>query len=220
MQTGERPQMEKQKDTGHMRWEVANVCGNPLDVQVREKMSWRDTVGTPGQGYHCFCSFSKSCPTLCNPMDCSTLGFPVLYHLLELVQTHVCWVSDAIQPSHPLSPPSPPALNLSQHQGLFQWVSSLHQVAKYWSFSISPSNEYSGLISFRIDWFDLLAVQGTLKRLLQHHSSEASILRCPAFFIVQLSHPYMTTGKTIALTRLSFLSKVMSLILICCLYLS
>ena len=85
--------------------------------------------------------------------------------------THVHWIGDAIQPSHPLSPPSP-ALNLSQHEGLFQWVSSSHQVAKYWSFSfsISPSNEYSGLISFRIDWFDLLAVQGTLKNLLQHHN--------------------------------------------------
>ena len=111
--------------------------------------------------------------------------------------------SDAIKPSHPLSSASPPAFNLSQHQGLFQGVSSSHQVAKYWSFSfsISPSNEYSGLISFRMDWLDLLVVQGTLKSLLQHCSSKASILWCSAFFIVQLSHPYMTTGKTIALTR-------------------
>ena len=96
-----------------------------------------------------------------------------------------------------------------------EWVSSLHQVAKvYWrfSFNISPSNEYSGLISFRIDWFDLLAVQGTLKSLLQHHSSEVSVLRCSAFFMVQLSHPYMTTGKTIALTRWTFVRKVMSLL--------
>ena len=108
-----------------------------------------------------------------------------------------------IQPSHPLSSPSPPTFNLSQHQGLSQWVSSLHRVAKVWSFSfnISPSNEYSGLISFRIDWFDLLAVQEALKSLLQHHSSKASILWLSTFFIVQLSHPYMTTGKTIALTR-------------------
>ena len=99
-------------------------------------------------------------------MDCSTPGLPVHHQLLEFTQTHVHWVSDAIQPSHPLSSPSPPAFNLSQHQGLFQWVSSLHQVAKYWSFNISPSNSYSGMISFRMDWLYLLAVQGTLKNLL------------------------------------------------------
>ena len=106
-------------------------------------------------------------------------------------------VGDAIQPSHPLSSPSPPALNLSQHQGLFKWVGLSHQVARVlsFSFSISPSNEYSRLISFRMDWLDLLAVQETLKSLLQHHSSKASILWCSAFLIVQLSHPYMTTGK-------------------------
>ena len=123
-------------------------------------------------------------------------------------------IKSAIQPSHPLSPPSSPAFSLSQHQGLFQWVSSLHQVAKVleFSFSISPSNEYSGLISFRIDWFDLLAVQGTLKSLLQHHTSKASILQCSAFFIVQLSHPYMTTGKAIALTRRTFVGKVIFLL--------
>ena len=144
----------------------------------------------------------------------STPGFPVHYQLPELAQTHVHWASDSIQSSHPLSSPSPPALNLSQHQGLFQRASSLHQVATYWSFnsSISPSNEYSGLISFRMDWLDLLAVQGTLKSLLQHHSSKASILQCSAFFIVQLSHPYMTTGKTIATTRWTFVGKVMSLL--------
>ena len=116
--------------------------------------------------------------------------------------------------SHPLSSPSPPTFNLSQHQGLFKWVSSLHQVAKkYWSFSfsLSPSSEHSVLISFRMDWFDLLSVQGTLKTLLQHHSSKASILQCSAFFIVQLSHPYMTTRKTVALTRRTFFGKVMSL---------
>ena len=101
-----------------------------------------------------------------------------------------------------------------RHQGLFQWVSSLHQWPKYWSFSfsISPSNDYSGLISFRMDWLDVLAVQGTLKSLLQHHSSKASILWCSTFFIVQLSHPYMTTGKTIALTIWTFVSKVISLV--------
>ena len=148
----------------------------------------------------CCCSVAKSCPTLCDPMDCSKPGFPFLqYHqqLPSISQTHVHWVNDAIQPSHSLSPPSPLALHLSQHQGCFQWFSSSHQVAKYWSFSfsISPSSEYSGLISFRMDWLDLLEVQGTLKSLLQHHSSKASILQHPAFFIVQISHPYMTTGK-------------------------
>ena len=119
-------------------------------------------------------------------MDCSTPGLPVHHQLLELAQTHAHWVGDAIQPSHPLSSLSPPTFNLSQHQALFQWVSSLHQVARYWSFSfnISPSHEHSGLISLRMDWLDLLAVQGTLKSLLQHHSSKASILRLSACFIV------------------------------------
>ena len=123
--------------------------------------------------------FSQSHLTLCNPMDSSTPGFPGHHQLPELTQTHVHWVGDAIQPSQPLPSPSPPALNLSQHQGLFQLVSSSHQVPKYWSFSfsISPSNEYSGLISFRMDWLDLLAVQVTMKSLLQHPSSKASILR-------------------------------------------
>ena len=121
----------------------------------------------------------KSCPTLCNPMDRSTPGLPVHHQLPEFTQTHVHWVGDAIQSSHPLSSPSPPALNLSQHQCLFKWVSSSHQVntftSRYWSFrfSISPSNEHPGLISFRMDWLDLLAVQGTLKSFLQHHSSKA-----------------------------------------------
>ena len=115
-----------------------------------------------------FSSVPQSCPTLCNPINCSTPGFPVLHHLLEFVQTYVHWVSDAIQPYHPLSPPSPSALNLSQHQGLFQRVGSLHQVAKVLEFQLQhPSNEYSKFISFKINWFDLLAVQGTLKSLLQ-----------------------------------------------------
>ena len=121
-------------------------------------------------------------------------GLPVHHQLPEFTKTHVHRVSDAIQPSHPRSSPSPPALNPSQHQGLFQWVSM--RWPKYWSFSfsISPSNEHAGLISFRMDWVDLLAVQGTLKSLLQHHSSKASILQHSAFFTAQLSHPYMTTG--------------------------
>ena len=144
-------------------------------------------------------SLQFSCSVIydCAPTDCNTPGLPVHHQLLKLTQTHVYWVGDAIQPSHPVSSPSLPAFNLSQHQCLFKWVSSLHQVAKYWSysFSISPSNEHPGFISFRMDWLDLLAVQGTLKSLLKHHSSKASILWRSAFFIVQLSHPYMTTGK-------------------------
>ena len=133
----------------------------------------------------------------CSPMDCSKPGFLVLHQLLEFAQTHVLWVGDAIQPSHLLSSPSPPAFKLSQPKYLFQWVSSLHQVAKIWSFSfnISPSNEHPGLISFRMDWLDLLAVQGTLKSLLQHHSSKAAILWLSDLFIVQLSDLYMTTAK-------------------------
>ena len=139
-------------------------------------------------------------------MNRSTPGLPVHHQLLEFTQTHVHWVGDAIQPSHPLLSPSPPAFNLSHYQGLFKWVSSSHQVAKILEFQlhISPSNEHPGLISFRMDWLNLLAVQGTLKSLLQHHSSKASILLCSAFFIVQLSHPYMTTGKTIAITYIHF----------------
>ena len=141
-----------------------------------------------------FSSVTQSCPPLCDPMNHRMPGLPVHHQLPESTQTHVHWVSDAIQTSHTLSSPSPLIFNLSQHQGLFKWVSSSHQVAKYWgfSFSISPSNEYSELISFRMDWLDLLAVQGTLKSLLQHHSSKASILRCSAFFIIPLSYPYTT----------------------------
>ena len=161
-----------------------------------------------------FSSGAQSCPTLCNPVNCSTSGLPVHHQLPESTQTHLNRVGDAIQSSYPLSSPSPPALNLSQYQGLFK-RSTLHtRWPKYWSFrfNISPSNEHPGLISFRMDWLDLLAVQGTLKNLLQHHSSKASILRCSAFFIVQLSHPHTTTGKTIALTRWTFVDKVMSLL--------
>ena len=143
-------------------------------------------------------------------MDCSMPSIPVHHQLLELAQIHVHGVGDAIQPSHPLSSPSPPAFNLSQHQGLFLCIRWL----KCWSFSfsISPSNEYSGLISFRTDWFDLLAVQETLKSLLQYHSSNVSILQHSAFFKVQLSHSYMTTGKTIALTIWTSVGKVMFLL--------
>ena len=146
-------------------------------------------------------------------MDCSTPGLPVLHQLPEFTQTHVHWVGDAIQPSHPLLSPSPPP-SIFPSIRVFSKESLLRiRWPKYWSFSFSfsPSNEYSGLISFRMDWVDLLAVQGTLKSLLQHHSSKASILQRSAFFMVQLSHPYVTTGKIIALTRWTFVGKVLSL---------
>ena len=127
-----------------------------------------------------FSSVARSCLTLCSPMDCSMPVFPIHHQHQGPTQTHVHWVGDAIQPSHPLLSASPPAFNISQNQGLFQWVSSSHQVAKGLEFQLqySPSNEHSGLISFRMDWFDLLEVQGTLKSLLQYHSSKASILWC------------------------------------------
>ena len=151
-----------------------------------------------------FSSVAQSCPTLCNPMEYSRPVFPVHHQLLELTQTHVRRLSDAIQPSHPLSSASPPNFKIFPSIRVFsnESVPCIRR-PKYrsFSFSISPSNEYSGLISFRIDWLDLLAFQGTLKSLLQHHSSKASILQCSAFFIVQLSHPYVPVGKTIALTR-------------------
>ena len=146
-------------------------------------------------------------------MNCSTPGLPVHHQLPEFTQTHIYWVSDAIQPSHPpllLLARIPPSIRVFYNESTLRmrWT-------KYWSFSFSiiPSKEHPGLITFRMDWLDLLAVQGTLKSLLQHHSSKASILRHSAFFTVQLSHPYMNTGKTIALTRQIFVGKVMSLLL-------
>ena len=162
-----------------------------------------------------FSSVAQLCPTLCDPMDCSTPGLRVHHHLPEFTQTHVHWVKDATQPSHPLSSPSPPTFSLSQHQGLFKWVCSLHQVVRVLEFQLQhQSFQWIFRTDFLwIDWLDLLPAQGTLKSLLQHHSSKASILRWSAFFTVQLSHPYMTTGKTIALTRWTFVGKVMSLLL-------
>ena len=143
-----------------------------------------------------FSSVIQSCLTLCNPMNHSTPGLPVHHQLPELTRTHIHWVSNAIQPSYPLLSPSP-AFSLSQHQSLSSESVLLIRWSKYrsFSFSISPSNEYSGLISFGIDWLDLLAVQGTLKSLLHQHSLKASILQRSAFCMVQFSHPYMTTGK-------------------------
>ena len=142
------------------------------------------------------CLVAKTCSTLCDSMNCSMPGFPVLHCLLEFALIHV--------PPYPL-PSIFPGIRV------FSSELTLHiRWPKYWSFSfsISPSNEYSGQISFRMDWFDFLAVQGTFKSLLQHHSLKASILQCSAFFMVQLSHPHMTTGKTMALTRWTFVSNV------------
>ena len=147
-----------------------------------------------------FCSVPQACPTLCDPMDCSTPGFPVHHQFLEPTQTHVHCIGDAIQPSHPLLSPSPPAFNLSQHQGFFQWVGSSHWVAKVLEFQLQHQS-FQWIFrtdSFRMDWLDLLAVQGTLKSLLQYHSSKALIIRCSDFCIVQLLHPYVTTWKTTA----------------------
>ena len=144
-----------------------------------------------------FSSVTQSCPSLRDPMDFSMPGLPTHHQLLKFTQTRVHWVGDAIQPSHPLSSPSPSAFNLSQHYGLFKWVSSSHQVAKVLEFQLQHQ-AFQWIFRtdfFRMDWLDLLAVQGTLKSLLQHHSSKASIHQRSAFFIVQLSHPYMTTGK-------------------------
>ena len=148
-------------------------------------------------------------------MNRSTPGLPVHHQLPEFTQTHVHWVGDAIQPSHLLLSPSPPAPNPSQHQSILQRVNTSQEVAKVlnFSFSMIPSKEHPRLISFRMDWLALLAVQGTLKSLLQPHSSNTSILQHSAFFTVQLSYPHMTTGKTIALTRWTFVGKVMSLLL-------
>ena len=144
-------------------------------------MSIQESCGTYTQWNIQFSSVAQSCPTLCNPMNCSMPGLPVHHQLLEFTQTHVHRVGDAIHPSHPLSAPSPTAPNPSQHQSLFQWVNSSHEEDS--------------------------------KSLFQHHSSKTSILQHSAFFTVQLSHPYTTTGKTVALTRRTFVGKVMSLLL-------
>ena len=159
-------------------------------------------------------SVAQSCPTLCDPMNRSMPGLPVHHQLPQFTQTHVHRVGDAIQPSHPcrpllLLPPIPPSIRVFSNESILcmRWPEY-----SSFSFSISPSNEHPGLISFMMDWLDLLAAQGTLKSLLQHHSSKASIFWCSAFLTVQLLHPYMTTGKTIALTRWTFVGKVMSLL--------
>ena len=163
-----------------------------------------------------FSSVAQSCLTLFNPMDCSIPGLPVHYQLPDFTETHVMFI-ESVMPSNPLilchplllSPSIFPSIRVFSNESvlLIRWP-------KYWSFSfkISPFKEHLGLISFRMDWLDLLAAQGTLKSLLQHHVSKALVLRHSAFFIVQLSHPYMTTGKTMALTRWTSVGKVMSLL--------
>ena len=159
-----------------------------------------------------FSSVTHSCLTLWDPMDCSTPGFPVHHQLLEFTQTHVQWVGDAIQPSHPLSSPSPPTFNLSQRQGLFKWVSPSHQVAKVLEFQ-----HQSFQWIFRTDFLQdgLLGTPWT-PRDSQESSATPQFKSINSltlsFLIVQLSHPYMTTGKTIALTRQTFVGKVMSLL--------
>ena len=159
-----------------------------------------------------FCSVAQSCLTLCDPMNRSTPGVPVHHQLRESTQTYVHWVSDAIQPSHLLSSPSPPALNLSQHQGLFQWLSSLHQVAKVWEFQLQHQSfqwtPRTGLLQNGL--VGSPCTPRDSQESSPNHSSKASILQCSAFFTVQLLHPYMTTGKTIALTRQTFVGTVIS----------
>ena len=171
-------------------------------LEILSKVKWFEGIDRRRiklfSEYTLFCfSVAQLCLTLCDPMDCSTPGFPVFHHLLELAQTHVHWAGDAIQPSHPLFsllllPSIFPSIRVFSNESVLRI-----RGPNYWSFSfnISPSNEYSGLISFMVEWFDLLAVQGTVKSFLQYHCSKASIFQCTAFFIVQLSHPYMTTGK-------------------------
>ena len=195
-------QAEVEKGNQEPRHEkILIIAFEPLDLAVPEvsttlldfQVTWANHFFLCLHWLHFasqFSSVAHLCPTLCDPMDCSTPGFPVHQQIPELAQTHVHRVGDAIQPSHPLLSPSPPAFNLSYHQGLFKWVSFSHQVAKVSSlnFSISPSNEYSGLISFRMDWFDLLAVQGTFKSLLQHHSLKASILQCSELMLFASLH--------------------------------
>ena len=171
--------------------------------------SWRTQLN-PRQHH---CSVAQSCLSLCNLMDCSTpgfLSFTISRSLLRLMSIESVMPSNHLVLSRPLLPPSIfPSIRVFSNESVLciRWPNCWS-----FSFSISPSNEYSGLISFRIDWFDILAVQGTLKSLLHHHSSKASFLRCSAFFMVQLSHPYMTTGKTIGLIMWTSVGKVMSLL--------
>ena len=187
----------------------AMLCVNYISIKLiafEEIVNWGEKSKELNEGFYCCCcSVAQSCPTLWDPMDCSMPGSPVLHHLPEFTQTHVHWVDDALQPSHPLSSPSPPALEFSQCQGLFQWVGSLCQVVKvmlHWSemlhFSISPFNEHSRLISFRTDWFDLIAVQGTLKWMWKWKSLNH----------VGLYTPWNSPGQNIGVGSLSLLQGI------------
>ena len=202
------PSLEGDAPAPNLTNKVA-LCTTMSPSSVRDK-------GVPKATHtHQFSSVAQSCPTLCNPMNRSTPGLPVHHQIPEFTQTHVHRVgmpSSHLILCRPLLllPPIPPSIRVFSNE------STLHmRWPKYWSFSFSiiSSKEIPGLICFRMDWLDLLAVQGTLKSLLQHHSSKASILQHSAFFTVQISHPYMTTGKTIALTRWTLVGKVMSLLL-------
>ena len=188
------------------------IAGQESDTMLLSSPEWAPRTWLPNlQKFSLLLSRSVVSDSL-RPHWLQHARLPILHHLPELAQTHVHWVSDAIQSSRPLSSPSPPPSVFSRSR-VFCNESVLHiRWQKYWSFSISHSNEYSGRISFRIDWLDPLDVQGTLKSLLQHHSSKASILRRSAFFMVQLSYPYMIAGTTIALTRWTFVNKVTSLL--------
>ena len=161
-----------------------------------------------------FRSVAQSCLTLWDSVDCSTPGHPVHHQLLEFTQTHVHWVGDAIQPSHPLSSPSPPAFNLSQHQGLFKWVSSSHQVDKVMEFQLQhQSFQWIGLISFRMDWlFGSPCSPRDSQESFPTSQFKSINSLALSFLLVQLSHLYMTTGKTIALTRQTIVGKVTSLL--------
>ena len=177
---------------------------------IKQRTTFKITTITQGEGEDQIRSVAQSCPTLCDPMNHSMPGLPVQHQLLEFMRLTSM---ESMMPSNHLALCRPllllpsifPSIKVFSNESVL-WI----RWPKYWSFSfsISLSNEYSGLISLRMDWLDLLAVQGTLKSLLQHHSSKASILRHSAFFIVQLSHRYMTTGKTTALTRQTFVGKV------------
>ena len=161
----------------HPAWTPPPLCSPALQRPEGWKLHLSDSLAW-GCLFQTYCrSVSKLCPTLCNRMNCSTPGFPELRYLLEFAQTHVHWVNDAIQPFHPLSSPSPD-FSLSQHQGLFQWVDSSYHMAKVSELQLQhqPFQRIFRFVSFRMDWIDLLAVQGTLKSLLQHHRSKVSIL--------------------------------------------
>ena len=180
-----------------------------LELKINQIKIWISII----QKY-CCCSVAQTCLTLCNPIDCSILGFPIPYRLLKLAQICVHYICDVIQPSHPLMPSPPSALNLSQNQGLFQWVSSSHQVAKVLEFQLQHQ---SFQWIFKTDLLQNGQVGSPCSPRDSQESSptpqlKASISRCSAFLIIQLSHPYMITGRTIALTRWTFVDKVMSLL--------